>query len=261
MIEITIDDMRKYFPSIVMRSQDISIFEAAIDEARRAIIRNVISTEVENALSGDILAIAKRTIAIKAFLSSMAELDVTLTDAGFAVVDTEGLLPASKVRVDNLRSSLEKRLLDCVMELISSLRMHGDWNKSNLADLYCGGLLATRDELIMATSSENIPCTWEKYQSLYGLFIEVLHFLIMPALGEEFVSGLIMRYQSNDLSVADRHILPKIQRTIAAHAFGKDSSTLLSAILSYMAAHPDDYPGYISDITPSSKDLKIQDFS
>lgn len=125
----------KYLPSLNLTVQN----DRLTDFFRRAqewLTSHIIGTEVEEQLEIDIAdnmpdpheklrTLCQRVIAEKALLDAAPEMDLQLTEAGFAVQDNDNFSPASQARVDRFISNLPERIKADVDAVVRYL-----WKKS-----------------------------------------------------------------------------------------------------------------------------------
>jgi hypothetical protein len=198
-------DIKKYLPSIALKD-DLPVFDDAIaieeDDVRRHVLGDALYAQLEGDGIDDapLRGYVKRVIALAAFLSAMPDMDVTLTDAGFAVVSTDSLAPASKQRMDNLAASIGRRLdkaRDDLMEyLFDSTSYDAVWRNADIYDDVAGGLIHSMRDMrrhFIATplTSENMPSDWTAFALRRPNFHYALHGAVARRLGEAFVTQLV----------------------------------------------------------------------
>ena len=85
-------EMKPFLPAVEMKGQP-TIFDDALDVAQNTLVADIIGTDLESQLeqrqSADarLLKLCQRVISQQAFLSSIPDMDLILTDAGFGVVN------------------------------------------------------------------------------------------------------------------------------------------------------------------------------
>lgn len=82
--------------------------------------------------------IAEKIIVLKAFANAIPSLDITLSPAGFAVINTEGRAPASKERIERLIASLCAEADDCLASLCIMLHSQPQWRLSPQGQTFLG---------------------------------------------------------------------------------------------------------------------------
>ncbi len=93
------------------------------------------------ALPEELLPLARKIVVNKAFAEAVPSLDIALSPAGFAVISTEGRVPASKERVERLIAALRTSVDANLEVLIAELRRHPDWRATKAGQYWCGTLL------------------------------------------------------------------------------------------------------------------------
>lgn len=92
------------------------------------------------------LPLARKIIVYKAFAEAIPSLDVTLSPAGFAVINTDGRVPASKERVEriiaSLHSSVEANLLPFILNLLKT----DDWRSTPMGQYWLGTFMYGLDD-------------------------------------------------------------------------------------------------------------------
>lgn len=88
----------------------------------------------------------EKVIVYRAFAAAVPSLDLTLSPAGFAVIDTEGRAPASKERVERLIASVRESADALLPALLNRLTYLETWRKSAIAQWWLGSLFPSLDE-------------------------------------------------------------------------------------------------------------------
>ncbi len=141
MILENIQQAVKFLPSLNL-TLDNNRFQDFFSRAQAWLVANVIGTEIEGILDTQIQAqeqaqeqaqvhvsdrhaelrtLCQRVIAEKAFEEAIPEMDMQLTEAGFAVQDNDNFSPASAQRVDRLLKQLPSRILEHADMLVQFL--------------------------------------------------------------------------------------------------------------------------------------------
>lgn len=79
---------------------------------------------------GELYSLAEKAIVYKALADAVPSLDLTLTPAGFAVINTDDRIPASKERIERLIASLYSFADDNIEQLCRSLHRQPEWRQS-----------------------------------------------------------------------------------------------------------------------------------
>ena len=89
-------------------------------------------------LPESLLPLTKKVLVFKAFADAVPSLDVTLSPAGFAVINTDGRAPASKERVERLISSLITTVDANLLPFIINLLNDADWRSTRMGQYWLG---------------------------------------------------------------------------------------------------------------------------
>lgn len=79
---------------------------------------------------GELYSFAEKAIVYKSLADAVPSLDLTLTPAGFAVINTDDRIPASKERIERLIASLYSFADDNIEQLCRSLHRQSEWRQS-----------------------------------------------------------------------------------------------------------------------------------
>lgn len=120
MILSNINQAHEYLPSLNLTLGN-DRFTDFFRRAQEWLVRRVIGHDIEEALEAQIgqnqsdeheqlRRLCQRVIAEKALLDAIPEMDMQLTEAGFAVQNNDDFSPASSQRVDRLMSKLPERI-------------------------------------------------------------------------------------------------------------------------------------------------------
>lgn len=144
MILSNIKEAGKYLPSLNLTLENVRLN----DFFRRAqdwLTSHIIGTDIEELLEIDIAASAsdphedlrtlcQRVIAEMALTTAIPEMDLQLTEAGFAVQDNDDFSPASQARVDRLISKMPERIAADVDALVRFLLDNSNTSESTYSD-------------------------------------------------------------------------------------------------------------------------------
>lgn len=131
MILENIKDAVEFLPSINL-TLDNKRFVGFFRSAQEWLVSHIIGPNIEQMLETEIVegeedphlklrSHCRRVIAEKAFLSAVPEMDMQLTEAGFAVQENDQFKPASAPRVDRLLARLPKRISESCDGLVRYL--------------------------------------------------------------------------------------------------------------------------------------------
>lgn len=116
---LNLNEDNKHFNNFFRRAQEWLV-EHIIGES----IEEVLETDLEvgqNDSHKDLRVLCQRVIAEKALLDAIPEMDMQLTEAGFAVQSNDKMTPASAQRVDRLMAKMPERIANDMDALVRYL--------------------------------------------------------------------------------------------------------------------------------------------
>lgn len=254
--------IKKYLPSIILKGEQF-VFDDAIIFAENELKNNILGTALYNRFTreetedADAREIINRIIAINAFLSVISDMDVVLTESGFAVQNSEKLAPASKQRVEALTNSLRTRVdasTDALLELlITSISYDEEWRTSEQYNRLSAGLIITYKDFkrVAILTRENIefyPQSYSAMSTLYAKMAFALRSLVSSFLGITFIEKLIEDIRDREtLSSETLTILPTIKSAVVAYAMDDKTSgnNIMTTVVSYMNKNKSAFPSVV----------------
>lgn len=142
MILHDISEAKQYLPSLNLTPAN-DHFTDFFSRAQRWLVSRVIGETVESKIDNNqpiaaddprlpLATLCRRVIAEKALLDAIPEMDMQLTEAGFAVQDNDNFSPASAQRVERLLATLPGRIAMDVDALVEYLFDHTQENEYRL---------------------------------------------------------------------------------------------------------------------------------
>ena len=147
MILKNITQAQKFLPSLNLTLEN-SRFDDFFSRAQEWLVSHIVGSSIEDVLEADVNITdvdihkelrmkCQRVIAEKAMLDAIPEMDMQLTEAGFAVQDNDDFSPASAQRVDRLLAKMPERIAADVDALVRFLMKtsigngaYGHWRSS-----------------------------------------------------------------------------------------------------------------------------------
>lgn len=147
MILNNINEAKQFLPSLNLTLEN-NRFKDFFRRAQEWLVNHIIGTDIEDVLEADIDITeedihkelrmkCQRVIAEKAMLDAIPEMDMQLTEAGFAVQNNGDFSPASSQRVDRLIAKMPERIAADVDALVRFLMKtsigngaYGHWRSS-----------------------------------------------------------------------------------------------------------------------------------
>ena len=131
MVLKNITQAQKFLPSLNLTLGN-SRFDDFFSRAQEWLVSHIVGSSIEDVLEADVNITdvdmheelrtkCQRVIAEKAMLDAIPEMDMQLTEAGFAVQDNDDFSPASAQRVDRLLAKMPERIAADVDALVRFL--------------------------------------------------------------------------------------------------------------------------------------------
>lgn len=254
------DEMKPFIPTMVMKGSP-DLFNDALDVAQDDLTAAILGSDLEEQLEGRaeadsrLLKLSQRAIAIQAFLTSIPELDLILTDSGFAVINNESLTMASKERVQSLTNSMQLKLDDSKDKLITYLMdsgLYDDWRGTEQFGRLSDGLIMTYADFKDVAVSNNItrpnyPKTWNEFLQLNSALNVALMTIVAKYISKEYAEAIIEKVRDKETFLpSELHLLKLVKIAIAAIALGDEATGINNAIKAenYMKANIKDFTIY-----------------
>lgn len=255
----SIDEMKQFLPSLMMKTADSPLLRDAIYSADTWLRQHVTGEDMYAKVEGGGIAddnvlhrLMSQSISLTAFLSVMADLDVALTDAGFVVVQDAQMVPASKARVDKLEASLKFRRLDCLSGLIFQLRSCREWLETSQCKHLCRSFVATKDELLSYVPGLNLP-DFETFTAFQDRIMTALYNDISSWVPLATVKELNSRYTAATLETVEEMVVRLIIQSAAAFVKGKDGSQFALKAYALLKSSPEEFPYFVDPLSKVSQ--------
>lgn len=178
-------------------------------------------------LPESLLPLTKKVIVFKAFADAVPSLDVTLSPAGFAVINTDGRAPASKERVERLIASLLSTVDANVLPFIINLLKYADYRSTRMGQYWLGTFMYGLDDAMANKRDKDLLTT---YRSMRDSALRFETELSQDYLGKEVMKHLrLARYAmpSDDCTLVMCDLIRRAElRYIASHARDQRLSAL-----------------------------------
>lgn len=253
-------EMKPFLPAIEMKAAQ-TIFDDALDTAQQDLVADIIGTDLETQLENRaqadaaLLKLCQRIVSIAAFLASIPELDVVLTDAGFGVVSNQDMAPASKERVAALTAALQKRLDESKDRLVTFLmkaEAYIAWRGTEEFARISDGLILTfaefRDVAVFSPrTAELYPKSWSEFLRLNAALNVALTADIAAYISPEYATELLEKVRDNEaMGANEKKVLQLVKVAIASIALG-DKETGMTEVfkaVALMKKNLSDFPTY-----------------
>lgn len=247
----TIERLREYIPTIISNSA-FDKYQGSIIDARSWIIDTLLGAELMETIealapTAELYLITERLLAYKAYCMSIPRVDLVETANGFAVVNDDKLLPASRERVAALVAAMEKSILQGVTTLLNFMEdttLYRElWRQSPAYTIMDDSLIPTLREF---RHRGLFPGSHLDFMAARPAMQMVIIRYIEPRISRELTREVIEQVRDNVLSDANRKIIADLQYAMAAFYCGdmEFGEMSLSRARSVMEANPDDYPTF-----------------
>lgn len=264
--------MKPFLPNIEMKGAP-TLFEDALEVAQDDLVETIIGQDLEQLLEQrdpedrKLLVRCQRVIAADAFLRSIPELDLVLTDAGFGVVSNQSFVPASRDRIQSLTLSLQTKVDDSRDRLVSFLMRtsrYDGWRGTEEFARLSDGLILTlaefRDVAVLnPVTKPAYPATWADFLKLNGALNVALTTVVASYISPEYADELLEKIRDREtLLPAEKKVLHIVKTAIAAIALGDLTIGTNQAIKAarLMKDNPSDFPTFTASST--SHDLTLE---
>ena len=211
-----------------------------------------------------LLPYCQRPIVYFAFLKGLDKLNVNIGNNGIGIISNQNLAPASKDRVENLRSSITEGAFDSLEYLLEFLEEkvedYDTWKTSDAYTYQHQFLISSArkfDELYKINRSRLTFLNWMPAMA------DVEFLQINPVVSKELMDELKKQIKDGDLTDDNKVVLPLIQKALAYLTASKfnnkesfsDGEMYLMTVKTILDLSPDKYETY-KDSTSYVSDLE-----
>ena len=265
-------EMKRFIPALAMKGEPTQ-FDDALEVAQDDLVTSILGTDMEERLErkdqqdARLLNICKRIVSVQAFLSSVHEMDLVLTDSGFGVISNQDLAPASKERVQNMKEALQIRLDETKDRLVTMLmksELYEDWRGTEEFARLSDALILTfadfKDVAVLnRITAEVYPKTWTDFLKLNAALNVALTTDVASYISPDYADEILEKVRDCETFLPNElKVIKQIKTAIAAIAMGdRDTGIALSIKAAiFMKAHPDDFPTFM-DSSTAQADLTL----
>ncbi len=272
-------EMKPFLPAVEMKSATTTIFDDALEVAQDDLVATIIGTALESLLEATpaspdshakLRKLCKRVISQQAFLKSIPDLDLVLTDAGFGVVSNEKTTMASKDRVQSLTANMKAKLDDSKDALVAYLlktAAYADWRGTEEFGRLSDGLIFTYGEFKDVAVLNNVtapvyPKSWGDFLDLNSALNVALMTDVASYISKDYAIELIEKVRDNETMIPnERKVLKIVKIAISSIALGDKNTGLEQTLnaVAYMKANSDDFPTFMSSDESKALDLQHTD--
>ena len=195
-------------------------------------------------------------IANHAYWDAIPFLDVVHTNQGFAVISAQNKVPASKERVERLRSQCLVRRDNEVENLIDYLEQtaayHNDWKGSPAYSILSDCLIQTARELEIYAEWTG---TRKDFLKLRPKLIQETINLLEPVFSKDYIEELIEKQRDDDLNGDDLRVSILLKQSLGCIVSGNRdiAEKIVSDALRYIDENPDSFPTYFDSSEYSAR--------
>lgn len=253
-------EMKPFLPAVEMKGNPL-IFDDALDVAQDNLVNDILGVALESQLEArlesdvKLLKLCQRVISQQAFLKCIPELDLVLTDAGFAVVNNEKVTMASKERVNALSNSLQSKLDESKDALVSYLlktEQYDDWRGTEEFARLSDGLILTFREFKDAAvynsrTASAYPRTWSAFLELNSALNVALMTDVASYISKDYAVEIIEKIRDKEIFLpVEKKVLKLVKIAVAAYALGDRQLGLdqVLAAVAVMKSNITDFPTF-----------------
>lgn len=247
-LEITRNDFEGAIPVATTKNNEVfEMIETYIDTAKYEVAEKILGdagvAAVNNGKNVMLVRFVKQLVCYNAFLPHFRSLDLVLTATGFGVVSTQDLSPASKARVDALKSQLniERKRIECrVIEQLFSVE---GWAAQRQRTLCVPTLFYHFDYLSEYAGVESPTINdWRRVQPL----IMEADALLRTKIGNEQMDTLLMHVASGCTTSEEMTACMTILHVIGLHIADnhRAEKVYCTSLMNHIEAHLDVFSSY-----------------
>lgn len=247
MIVNSIDTFKKYIPSAVNVSYEM--VEDALMMAQEWLCNHITSDaviqEIKNGEDEKLLEMAERAISTLAFYNCIPEIDLVLTEAGFAVVSSDNYTPASKQRVEQLRASMKVKSRKAIDLLVTYMNTNTEsWRGSEQYQNITKAFVCTIEEFKRRGGNLSDDTDWEQFEEIIAKMSLYLHTQVAAYISEEYIQELLEKYRDKESIVSpEKNVLELIEDALCISTHSEESAhTRIMCALAMMRRETESFP-------------------
>jgi hypothetical protein len=253
--------VKKYLPAIAIKN-DITSIDDMFNIAEAELIEDIIGPELhekieqKNEEDKSLYTQCERIIAIHGFIKAIPDLDLVLTQSGFAVHNSEAMSPASATRVKALSNSLQERMdtaIDTLIRyLLASEKYEDIWRTTNQFDKITSGLISNysefKDYALYSPAVANLyPKNYSEFKKMYSSFNLALMGEISSYISADYCNEIIEKVRDKEyLNTHEKYVINLVKYAICAISLNDLTSGRNHIIKAraYMKKFPESFPTF-----------------
>ena len=278
MILNNIAEAKEFLPSVNLTVAN----ERFTDFFRRSqswLVSRVIGTDLESLLDttqreandshAELRRLCRRIIAEKALLDAIPEMDMQLTEAGFAVQNNDNFSPASAQRVDRLISKMPERISTDVDQLVSYLlkvsvddgetqALYPDWRSTKQFNRLTMAFMPLMEQYLSVPGA-CVYANWDEFHSVLPSLNRSMKEVADYYVSEAEIDRLLKLYRDNDLLEIHRRAIEELKVAAVASANGsiRCARNAAARARDVMLKSPGDFPCFRGSSAFSSMNVNL----
>ncbi len=194
----------------------------------------------------DLLRLCRNVVANHAYWDAIPFLDLTHTNSGFAVIQSNNQVPASKERVERLREQCLLRRDNEIEMLISYLEndeYHDLWKGSPTYSILTDCLISTASELQLYGQWTG---TRKDFLQLRPKLIQETMLRLEPVFSKDYIDELIEKQRDGEIAGDDLKVITLLKYVLGSLVNGNTEAAqkIAGDALRYMDANPESFETY-----------------
>lgn len=255
---------KKYLPAIAIKP-DITTIDDMFNTSEYDLVEDILGEELharldlKQAEDKTLNTLCERVIALNGFIQAIPDLDLVLTQSGFAVHNSEAMVPASTARVKSLTISLQSRADSAtdtlIKHLLASEKYEDIWRNTTQFERITSGLISTYSEFVEygqyspRAVADQYPKNYSELKRMYTNFNLALMGEVSSYLSADYCNELIEKVRDREvLQLHEKFVLRLIRYAVCAISMGDLSSGRNHIIKAraYMLKVPASFPTFIA---------------
>lgn len=223
----TIDQIKDYFSFLAQT--DVKFLRPHITRAENKYMRKYLGNDLYTSLNeyvngsatadedlDALLEVVRPALGAFAVKDAISQLNLKLTNAGFAVSESQGLAPASKQRTDDLKAELEEAAWDGIEAMLQFL----EENKDDYDEWVAGEGYTQAHRNLINSAVEffdylNLETSRLLFTRLRSIMDDKETLVIAPAISQELLDEIKEQLESDTITEANEAILDNLKRALA----------------------------------------------
>lgn len=270
MIVNNLEIFKKYIPSAVY-IQSFAMIEDALQIAEDWITNNILSESIRDEIAEEneaySLSLLRRAVCTLAFYNIIPDIDLVLTESGFAVASGEQYSPASRHRVEKLLENTRKGSRLAIDQLVEYLlRKKDSWRGTEQFANLTAEFIPSISEYELHGGTLDADADWKSFMLKKPAMRNWIHEKLKPFISDKYLSELLEKIRDKEklIEPEERQVLSYIQDAICMGVSGLQDSAQakLANALSIMREQPDKFPTWAASkeakgYTPDRSNSKI----